>query len=120
VGKNRSLNAGLLQVSCVMSAILETWVVTEILKSYWHNGRTPRLYFYRDRDQKEIDLIIESDDTLYPIEIKKTASPSQNAARSFPTIEKLGRKAGPGAVLCLRETDIPLSREVTAIPLGYL
>jgi uncharacterized protein len=109
-----------LEAGAMSGAILETWVVTEILKSYWHNGRTPHLYFYRDRDQKEIDLIIESDDTLYPIEIKKTASPSQNAARSFPAIEKLGRKAGQGAVLCLRETDIPLSREVTAIPLGYL
>lgn len=109
-----------LEAGAMSGAILETWVVAEILKSYWHNGLTPYLYFYRDRDQKEIDLIIESDNTLYPIEIKKTASPSQNAARSFPAIEKLDRNTGPGAVLCLRETDIPLSREVTAIPLGYL
>ena len=101
-------------------AILETWVVSEIIKSYWHNAREAPLYFYRDTDQQEVDLLIDQGDTLYPIEIKKTASPSQNAKRHFPALGNLGRTVGPGAVICFVARDIPLSKDVTAIPVGYL
>jgi hypothetical protein len=95
-------------------------VVSEIIKSYWHNGLQANLFFYRDTDQQEVDLLIESGDILYPVEIKKTASPSQNARRQFAVLDKLGKTIGPGAVLCLAERDIPLSQSVTAVPVGYL
>lgn len=101
-------------------AILETWVVAEILKSYWHNGQEANVYFYRDADQQEVDLLIESGDSLHPIEIKKTASPSQNARRPFSVLEKLGKTIGPGAVICFVERDVPLSQQVAAMPVGYL
>ncbi len=108
-----------LEAGAMNGAIFETYVFCEILKSYWHNGVYPSIYHYRDSDQSEIDLLIERDGTLYPIEIKKTATPSLNATRHFAVLKKQ-TKVGPGAVVCLRETDIPLSREVTAIPVGYL
>ena len=101
-------------------AILETYIFAEILKSYWHNGRDAYFYYYRDLDQKEIDLLIEEGDVIYPIEFKKTATPSITATKSFSTLKKLGKKIGNGAVICLRETDIALSREVMAIPVSYL
>lgn len=109
-----------LEAGAMSGAILETYMLAEIIKSYWHNGKTAHFYFYRDRDQKEIDLLIEQDGQLYPIEFKKSASPSLNAAKNFPALEKLGYPIGPGAVVCLKETDVPLSRNVTAIPIGYL
>ena len=101
-------------------ALLETWVISEVLKSYWHLGMEAPLYFYRDDDQREIDLLVESADSLHPIEIKKTASPSQNAKRHFPAIEKLGKSIGSGAVICFIPQDIPLSQSVMAIPISYL
>jgi len=101
-------------------AILETYVVAEILKGYWHNGRAAALWFYRDRDMKEIDLLIEQDNTLYPVEIKKTAAPTRTAAANFSVLNRLGCNRGEGAILCLRESDIPLSAEVAAIPIWYL
>jgi predicted AAA+ superfamily ATPase len=52
--------------------------IYEIIKSYWHNGKQARLYFYKDKNQKEIDLIIEQNNTVYPIEIKRTANPVTN------------------------------------------
>ncbi|MCL2879143.1 MAG: ATP-binding protein, partial [Treponema sp.] len=82
-------------------AILETWCFGEILKSYWHNGVQPLIYFYRDTDQKEIDFVIEKNMTLYPIEVKKTAMPGINDIKHFSVLEKLGKKTGTGAVLCL-------------------
>ena len=109
-----------LEAGAMSGALLETWAVSEILKSYWHNGREAPLFFYRDADQQEIDLIVESADALYPIEIKKTASPSHNAKRHFTVLDKLNKPVGPGGVICFVERDIPLSRDVTAIPLAYL
>jgi predicted AAA+ superfamily ATPase len=109
-----------LEAGSMSGAMLETWVVAEILKSYWHNGKQAPLYFYRDTEQKEIDLLIESDDVIYPIEIKKTATPSTQASKSFGAAENLGRQLGPGAVLCLATRDVPISATVTAIPVAYL
>ncbi|MDP2809661.1 MAG: ATP-binding protein [Rhodocyclaceae bacterium] len=109
-----------LEAGAMSGAILETWFVAEILKSHWHRGLSPNLFFYRDKDQKEVDLIIERDDILYPVEFKKSAAPGKMASKNFQTLSKLGKQIGPGAVLCLRETDIPLSAEVTAIPASFL
>ena len=109
-----------LSLGAMSGAILETYVFGEILKSYWHNGKYPNIYFYRDADQREIDFLLEQNNTLYPIEVKKTASPSMTTAKSFNALKVLSKKIGSGAVICFREKDIPLSREVTAIPIRYL
>ncbi len=109
-----------LEAGAMSGAILETYMLTEILKSYWHNGKTAHFYFYRDKDQKEVDLLIEQDGCLYPIEFKKSASPSINAAKNFQALEKLEKNIGPGAVICLKERDVPLSSKVVAIPISYL
>jgi uncharacterized protein len=109
-----------LEAGSMSGAMLETWAVSEILKSYWHNGKEAPLYFYRDTEQKEIDLLIEADDVIYPIEIKKTAAPSTQASKAFAAAAHLGKTVGPGAVLCLTPRDVPLSPHVTALPMGYL
>jgi len=109
-----------LEAGAMSGAILESWFLAEILKSYWHNAKNPYCYYYRDTDQREIDLILEEGNTLYPIEFKKTASPSRNASRHFQALTKLGKSVGQGAVICLCEKDVPLSRTVNAIPAGYL
>lgn len=110
-----SLEAGAMSV-----AILETYLFSEILKSYYHNGVEPYFYYYRDLDQKEVDLMIETGDSLYPVEFRKTATPSATASKHFHLLEKLGKKVGHGAVFCFVEQDVALSEDVTAIPVGYL
>jgi len=97
-------------------AILETWCFGEILKSYWHNGVNPLIYFYRDTDQKEIDFVIEKNMTLYPVEVKKSAMPAESDIKHFSALKKLGKKIGAGAVLCLSQDRIPVNREVVSIP----
>ena len=108
----KSLEAGYLN-----GAILETWAFIEILKSYWHNGEEPLIYFYRDADQREIDFIIERNMTLYPIEVKKTSAPALDSAKHFGILEKLKRPVGTGAVLCLRSSPLPLNEKVNALPI---
>jgi predicted AAA+ superfamily ATPase len=105
-----------LMAGSMAGAILETYVVGEIIKSYYHNGEDPAIYFYRDMDQREIDIVLEQDGTLYPVEIKRNATPSLGDYRNFKQLEKLGKKLGLGAVLCFRQERIALSREVVSIP----
>jgi predicted AAA+ superfamily ATPase len=97
-------------------AILETYIVGEILKSYLHNGEEPLMYMYRDTNQNEIDVVLEQDGTLYPIEIKKTANPSASDCKSFRELEKLKKKVGLGAIICLQDERLALSRNVVSIP----
>jgi len=107
----KSLEAGYLS-----GAILETWAFIEIMKSYWHNGEDPLIYFYRDADQREIDFVIERNMTLYPIEVKKTSAPTAESAKQFVHLQKLKKPVGMGAVLCLRPSPLPLNKDAVALP----
>ena len=106
-----------LMMGAMAGPILETYVIGEIIKSYLHNGREPAVYFYRDKNQHEIDVILEENGMLYPIEIKKTSNPGPNDYQSFPELAKLKKKTGLGAILCLKSERMPLSREVVSIPI---
>jgi hypothetical protein len=109
-----------LETGAASGAILETWIVAELLKSWWHNGQRAPFYFYRDKDQKEIDLLIVQDGTLYPLEIKKSASPDKSAVRHFQVLQKLNMPIGPGGVICLSPHYLPLTATAYSIPVGVL
>jgi len=109
-----------LEAGSSSGAILETWALAEVLKSWWHHGRQPPVSFYRDKDKKEIDLLIRLDGTLYPVEVKKTAAPDRSAFGHFRTLERLALPVGPGCVLCLSSTRLPLSASVEAVPMSLL
>ena len=97
-------------------AILETYAVGEILKSYYHNGKEPTMWLYRDANQNEIDVVLEQDGTLYPVEIKKSMNPGLDDCKSFRELNKLKKKTGLGAVLCLKPQRMAISREAVSIP----
>lgn len=97
-------------------AFFETFVVSEILKSYRHNGERPLIYWYRDTQQKEIDLLIERDGKLHPIEIKLTSNPNKSMLKHFNILDNQGY----GGLICMRESDIPLTEDVSAIPISYI
>ncbi|MBQ5343175.1 MAG: ATP-binding protein [Oscillospiraceae bacterium] len=84
-------------------ALLENYTVSEIMKSYQNAGLEPYLYFYRDRDSKEIDIILEGDGKLCPLEIKKTATPDKRLTRVFRVIDRNPLQLGTGAVLCMAD-----------------
>ena len=109
-----------LEAGAMSGPILETWIVTELLKSYWHNGRRPPFYHYRDKDQAEIDLLLVQDGVAYPLEIKKTASPGRDDVRHFGKLEQLGLPVGPGGVICLVEQSLPLTATARSIPVWLI
>jgi len=98
--------------------VFETYVITEIIKSYYNDGHTLlHLYYYRDKEKKEIDLIIEEAGTLYPVEIKTTSDPHQSMISSFELLKKVpDKKVGEGAIVCLCEKVLPLSSGNWVIP----
>lgn len=109
-----------LEAGAMSGPILESWILNELLKSYRHNGRSAPCYYYRDRDGKEIDLLIVRDGTIYPLEFKKTASPNRNHARSLATLRKSDGRVGPGGIICLANESIPLTESDLAIPISAL
>lgn len=109
-----------LEAGAMNGAFFETYVISEIIKSYWHNGKNPNIYFYRDKDKKEIDVLLEENGILYPIEIKKKANPSLDDVKAFSLLSKHNFKTGSGAVLCMAATHLPLSENINSIPVGYL
>lgn len=105
-----------IQNGAMNGAFFETFVVSEILKSYRHNGLRPLLYWYRDTQNKEIDLIIEKDGKLHPVEIKLTTNPNKSMIKNFDTISN----AGSGAIICMKENDMLLTEDVRVIPVSYI
>lgn len=101
-------------------ALLENFTVSEIMKSYQNAGREPYLYFYRDRDAKEIDIIMEGDGKLYPLEIKKTATPDKRLIRTFGVIDKSPLQLGTGAILCMAEQLSAFNKDNLIVPIWML
>ncbi len=103
-------------------ALMETYTISEIIKSYIHNGMSPSMFFYRNKDGKEIDLILEENMTLYPIEIKRSTAPTVNDIKNFAILDSIkgNKRIGMGAVICLRSQLTPINRNVMAIPVSYI
>lgn len=111
-----------LKNGAMAGAFFESFVVSEIIKSYYNKGvLEPSLYFYRDKDMNEIDLLIEEDRTLYPLEIKKHADPQKRDIAAFELLGQIPQvKRGPGGVICLYDSLITLKGNDRVIPVGYL
>lgn len=102
--------------------IFENYVISEILKSFYNAlNNEPRLYFYRDKDMKEIDLIIEKNMTLYPIEIKKHADPSKDDIKHFSVLKKFTNvKIDEGAVISFYDRIINITDNIINIPVTFI
>lgn len=107
-----------LAAGAMSGAFFETFVFTEMLKSWWHRLHFPNLYYYRDKDGREIDFVFEQNQTLFPVEAKRGATPNREWARSFGALERLEKPVGDGAVICLCKEMLPLTRKVNAVPVG--
>ncbi len=102
----------------------ETFVVSEIIKSFYNNGIEPPIYFYRDTNQKEIDLLIEYDRTLYPLEIKTSASPDKKMAKAFGILKdnlpESEIKIGTGVIINQYPQRLWLAEDLIALPVWYI
>lgn len=109
-----------LEKGTMAGSFFENYVIVEIIKSYNNSGELrPPVYFYRDKEKREIDLIIEQNGKLYPIEIKKTANPNKNMIENFKVLEMV-KEVGEGAIICVYDKIINLDEKNRVIPYRYL
>ena len=124
----RWLTADALKCSAVAGNMFETFMVSEILKSYTNEGKDYKfnIFYYRGKDknvaeENEIDLIIEEDGVLYPIEIKMSGNPKANMGAANPVLDKIKEKSrGMGVVLCLIDKKTYLRENLVALPIEYI
>ncbi|MBQ7915205.1 MAG: ATP-binding protein [Firmicutes bacterium] len=112
-------SAATLENGAMDGAFFETYVVTEIVKSYYNAGKPVDLYYYRDINKKEIDLLVVEGDKLYPIEIKKGKAPDK-PDKNFNVLQQFKLKVQPGLVLCMSDELIPYNREAWYCPVSVL
>ncbi len=111
-----------LQKSSYSGQIFETYVISEIIKSYTNNQRDPKkhLYYYRDNNGREIDLLIIDGDNIYPVEIKKGANPDKDAIKNFNIVKKFEMNSPNGCVICLTKDIHAINENNYMIPIEYI
>ena len=113
-------SAEVLESGAMNGAILENYVVSEVAKSYLNCGVEPYMYYYRDKDMKEIDIVLEHDGILNPIEIKKTANPGTELTRVFAVLDKGAVPRGNGAIICMKPELSAIDRNNFIVPIWII
>ncbi len=125
-------NPEALEKGAMSGAFFESYVFSEIYKSYLNAGKEPPIFYYRDKDQKEIDLLIYQNGILSPIEIKKAASPGKTAIKNFRVLEPVNKadtfdgletlkvEIGTGSVICMANDLLPVDEKNWFVPVWLI
>lgn len=113
-------SAETLESGAMNGAILENYVVSEIMKSYLNCGKEPFLYYYRDKDAKEIDIVLEHDGVLNPIEIKKSSNPGTELIKVFDLLDQSSAPRAKGAVICMKPELSAIDRDNYIVPVWMI
>ena len=113
-------SAETLENGAMNGAILENYVVAEIMKTYLNSGKEPFMYYYRDKDAKEIDIILEHDGVLNPIEIKKSSNPGSELVKVFALLDKASTPRSKGAVICMKPELSAIDRDNYIVPIWLI
>lgn len=101
-------------------AILENYVVSEVAKSFLGCGQEPFMYYYRDKDAKEIDIVLERDGELNPIEIKRSSNPGKELTKVFSLLDRASVPKGKGAIICMKQDLSAIDKDNYIIPVWLI
>ena len=113
-------NAQTLEKGAMNGAILENYVVAEIMKTYLNSGKEPFMYYYRDKDAREIDIVLEHDGVLNPIEIKKSSNPRKELVKAFEVLDRASIPRSKGAVICMKPQVSAIDRDNYIVPIWII
>ncbi|MDD2268092.1 MAG: ATP-binding protein [Eubacteriales bacterium] len=94
----------------------ENFVVMELVRNYAYSKSKANITYFRDSNAKEIDLFVEVNDTIHPLEIKKSSNPDRREVKKYNVIDKASLKRGNGGIICMCEEPIPIDSENCFIP----
>jgi len=109
-----------LEAGAMNGAVLENYVVAEIMKTYLNSGKEPYIYYYRDKDAREIDIVLEHDGILNPLEIKKSSNPGSELVKVFHLLDNSATPRGNGAVLCMKPELSAIDRQNYIVPIWMI
>ena len=98
----------------------ENYVIGEVMRTYLYGKSKALLSFYRDREQREIDMVIEQNGILHPLEIKKAAEPDRRTIKTFDVLKKAGKTVGAGGIVCMADRPYPIDMNNSFIPANVL
>lgn len=108
----------MLQASFLSARFVETYIINELRKTYLNNGGDVNFYYYRDSNQKEINLLILDDGKIHCVECKSGISYSKKAVSSFDAIKQTRYQLGTGLIICNTNTIYPIEKGVYAVPIA--
>ena len=109
-----------LQEGAFSGHIYENYVIMELVKNYAYARNSALLSFYRDDNAKEIDVFIEENGCIHPLEIKKSANPEKKEVRKFSVIEKISLTRGNGGIICMYPKPFPIDANNNLIPCNLI
>ena len=114
-------NAQMLMDCAMSDAFIETYVVSEVFKSFYNKAINPKeyVYYYRDIDKKEVDILLVKNNCLYPVEIKKNESPNK-PTKNFSVLEKYKMEIKPGLVICSTDRIRPINDKAYTFPISLI
>lgn len=110
----------ILQSGAINGAVLENYIVGEIIKTYHNSAKECFIHYYRDKESNEIDIVLESDGMLHPIEIKKSSNPGRELIGAFNILDKASVPRGTGAIICLKNELSAIDRQNLIVPVWMI
>ncbi len=110
----------ILMNGAINGSILENYAVSEIRKLWLNNAKDCIMHYYRDKDTNEIDIVIENDGLLHPLEIKKSVNPGVEIVSTFKVLDKGAVPRGASAILCLRDEMSIIDRDTYILPIWMI
>ena len=114
------ITADILANGAMNGAILENYVVSEIVKTYHNAAKECLIWYYRDKNNDEIDMVMEANGELNPLEIKRSVNPGRELIRAFGVLDKGTLPRGKGAVLCMRPELSAIDRDNYIVPIWMI
>ena len=98
----------------------ENYVVVELLKNFAYAPSKANLTYYRDSNAKEIDVFVEQNSVIHPLEIKKSANPDRREVKKYELLDKVNLERGSGGIICMCEEVIPIDAKNCFIPCNLI
>lgn len=110
------LTSDALMMGAASGHYYENYVVMELVRNYAYSASKANILYFRDSNAKEIDVFVEENGKIHPLEIKKSANPDRREVKKYQVLDKASVVRGNGGIICMCEEPIPIDTDNCFIP----